>query len=337
MKKSILSGLVIFTVIFLSFTFLKDNSATNFLDSLSQNQKEKAMYPFDDLTKTKWHYLPSTMFQRAGISLAELNDSQTELFQELLQSSLSETGYQKANRIIDLENVLRALSGDTIMRDPGKYYIAFYGNPVKDSLWAWSFEGHHISLNFTVLNDTVAIAPRFFGANPAIIPSGPRKGEKTLENEEELGLQLINSLNQDQKSKAIFRESSPFEIATANSIEVNPLSPVGIKFNELNNDQQKTFLKLIDEYIKTIPEDLAKERMTNIQKEELGEIRFGWAGATIIGEGHYYRIQGKSFLIEFDNTQTNANHIHTVWRDFDGDFGKDLIKEHYMNSEHHKK
>ncbi|WP_296700436.1 DUF3500 domain-containing protein [Algoriphagus sp.] len=335
MKKLILASLVIFTIIFLSFSFFENNSAISFLDSMSQDQKDKTMFPFDDLTKTKWHYVPSSMFPRAGISLAELNDSQHNLFQKLLQSSLSETGFEKANRIIDLENVLREISGDTVMRDPGKYFIAFYGNPKKDSLWAWSFEGHHISLNFTILNNVQSIAPRFFGANPAIIPSGPRKGERTLENEEEFGFQLINSLNQEQKAKAIFQESSINEIVTRNSIDVNPLSPVGIRFDELNSNQQKVFLNLLDEYLNTMPKELASARLKNIQNEELGEIRFGWAGATQIGEGHYYRVQGKSFLIEFDNTQTNANHIHTVWRDFDGDFGKDLIKEHYMNSDHH--
>ncbi|SIN72332.1 DUF3500 domain-containing protein [Algoriphagus halophilus] len=335
MKKIVLVGLLIFSSIFLAFILLKDDPASKFLNSMSQDQKQKVLYSFDDETKTQWHYIPSSMFPRAGISLAELDITQKKLLHELLQSSLSETGYLKTIQIMDLENVLREMSGDSVMRDPDKFFVAFYGNPETDSLWSWSFEGHHISLNFTVLNNEQTIAPRFFGANPAVIPSGPRKGEKTLEKEEELGFQLVNSLDQEQKAIAIFQEAPINDIVTRNSIEVDPLSPEGIKFEVLNSSQKKVFLSLIDEYLSTMPEKLAMERMKNIQDEELGEIRFGWAGTTKSGEGHYYRIQGKSFLIEFDNTQTNANHIHTVWRDFNGDFGKDLIKEHYENSDHH--
>lgn len=335
MKKIVLVGLLIFSSIFLAFILFKDDPASNFFNSMSQDQKQKVLYSFEDETKTQWHYIPSSMFPRAGISLAELDVTQKKLLHKLLQSSLSETGYIKTKKIIDLENVLREMSGDSVMRDPDKFFVAFYGNPVTDSLWSWSFEGHHISLNFTVLNDEQSIAPRFFGANPAVIPSGPRKGERTLEKEEELGFQLVNSLDPEQKAIAIFQEAPINDIVTRNSIEVNPMSPEGIKFERLNSSQKKVFLSLIDEYLSTMPEKLAMERMKNIQDEELGEIRFGWAGATKSGEGHYYRIQGKSFLIEFDNTQTNANHIHTVWRDFNGDFGKDLIKEHYENSDHH--
>lgn len=335
MKKIVLVGLLIFSSIFLAFILFKDDPASKFFNSMSQDQKQKVLYSFEDETKTQWHYIPSSMFPRAGISLAELDVTQKKLLHELLQSSLSETGYIKTKKIIDLENVLREMSGDSVMRDPDKFFVAFYGNPVTDSLWSWSFEGHHISLNFTVLNDEQSIAPRFFGANPAVIPSGPRKGERTLEKEEELGFQLVNSLDPEQKAIAIFQEAPINDIVTRNSIEVNPMSPEGIKFERLNSSQKKVFLSLIDEYLSTMPEKLAMERMKNIQDEELGEIRFGWAGATKSGEGHYYRIQGKSFLIEFDNTQTNANHIHTVWRDFNGDFGKDLIKEHYENSDHH--
>lgn len=335
MKKSIAVTLIIFASLFLAFSFIQENPATKFLKSLTQDQREKAQLVFDDVSKTSWHYIPSTMWTRAGIKMDELSANQKELFHEFLQSSLSESGYIKTSKIMDLENVLREISGDSIMRDPGKYFIAIYGNPEKDSLWAWSFEGHHISLNFTILNNEQSVAPRFFGANPAVIPSGPRKGERTLAKEEDLGLELINSLNQEQKAIAIFQETIFNDIVSKNSIEVEPLAPVGIKFEDLGPSQQKSFLSIIDEYLSAMPEELAAQRIENIKGEELGELRFGWVGSTSLGKGHYYRIQGKSFLIEFDNTQNEANHIHTVWRDFDGDFGKDLIKEHYKTSDHH--
>lgn len=335
MKKFIAINLSIFASLFLAFTFIQDTPATQFLKSLTEDQREKAQLVFDDGSKSSWHYIPSTMFSRAGIKLAELSKNQKELFHEFLQSSLSETGYTKTTKIIDLENVLLEISGDSAMRDPEKYYIAIYGDPEKDSLWAWSFEGHHISLNFTVLKNVPSLAPRFLGASPATILSGPRKGERTLDKEEDLGLEMINSLNQEQQSVAIFQEKLFNDISTRNSPEVKRLAPVGIKFDQLNPSQKNTFLSIIDEYLSTMPEELAEKRMENIKGEELGELRFGWIGSTKLGEGHYYRVQGKSFLIEFDNTQSKANHIHTVWRDFDGDFGKDLIREHYKNSDHH--
>ncbi len=258
---------------------------------------------------------------------------QKQILFQLLHTSLSETGYAKTLQIMSLENVLAEMSGETFSHDPEKYYVAFYGNPAKDSLWAWSFQGHHLSLNFTILYGKMEIAPRFMGANPATVKSGKRKGERTLAAEEDLGLELINSIH--DKQKAIFSEQSPYDIVTRNAPEVDPLEPVGIKLEELSAANQELLLKLIHEYLATMPDELAKKRAENLEKEEMDEIRFGWAGATHSGEPHYYRIQGKTFLIEFDNSQNNANHIHSVWRDFDGDFGRDFIREHYENSNHH--
>ena len=320
---------------FMAFTILPNDPATNFLNSLNKTQREKAQLNFDDKSKKTWHFIPGSMFPRAGIKLNEINSSQKKLLNALLQAFLSETGYVKTKKIIDLENVLLEISGDSVMRNSENYFIAFYGNPEKDDLWAWSFEGHHISLNFTVLNDNIAIAPRFFGANPATILSGTRKGERTLKKEEDLGLQLINSLTSEQRKIAIFNQNPFFKIVTKNKTDIDPLNPVGIKFQEFNRNQQIDFLQLLDVYLSTMPVEQAQKRMKSIKNEEMDEIRFGWAGATTTGKGHYYRIQGKSFLIEFENIQNNANHIHSVWRDFDGDFGKDLIKEHYEKSNHH--
>lgn len=309
--------------------------ASKFLNSLNKEQFAKTQFRFASESKYVWHYLPAATFSRPGISLAELNKNQKELLFQLLQNSLSESGYAKTKQIISLEEVLAEISGNPDYRDPEKYYAAFYGNPAKDSLWAWSFQGHHISLNFTVLNGETSIAPRFLGANPAIVKEGSRKGERTLASEDDLGLNLINSCSAEQKRMAIFQHDSFFDIVTTNSAKVEPLQPVGIKMKELNDKQKIILLRLIDEYLATMPKDLATKRMENLKKEETTEIRFAWAGATKLGEGHYYRIQGLSFLIEFDNTQNQANHIHSVWRDFDGDFGRDLIREHYQSSEHH--
>lgn len=336
MKIILKLALLISASIFLSFNLFNEEPAVKFLNSLNQDQRSLAQLPFDDLSKSTWHFIPSSMWPRKGIELTELNNNQKRLVHILLQSSLSESGYKKTMKIMNLENVLLEITGDSIMRNPDKYSVAFYGNPEKDSLWSWSFEGHHLSLNFTILNGKTSIAPRFLGSSPATILSGPKKGERTLDKEEDLGFELINSLSADQKKIAIFQEKAFSGIVTVNSIEVGRLNPVGIKFEELNRDQQFIFFNLLDEYLSSTPTEQAERRMENIKNEEMGEIRFGWAGATVSGEGHYYRIQGKSFLIEFDNTQRNANHIHTVWRDFDGDFGRDLIRDHYEKSNHHK-
>jgi hypothetical protein len=308
----------------------------DFLKSLTQAQRNKTQMLFNDQSRILWHYLPSSMFPRAGIQLNELDSNQKAKLDELLKTFLSETGYNKTMKIIDLENILLEISGDSIRRNPEKYSVAFYGNPEKDPLWAFSFEGHHVSLNFTIHNGKVEIAPLFLGASPARILSGPREGERTLQKEEDLGFELINSLSEEQRKVALFQEKPFFDIVTGKSTEVKPLSPVGIMYGQLTKNQQLIFLKLLDEYLSTIPPKQAEKRSNNIKSQEINEVRFGWAGATALGKGHYYRIQGKSFLIEFDNVQDKSNHIHTVWRDFDGDFGRDIIKEHYKNSDHHK-
>lgn len=336
MKKIILFALTIA----LSMGFIglnKIDPTISFLESLNDEQLSKLIMPFDDMSRNTWHYLPGKMWPRTGLKMDELKDNQKVEFSQMLQSFLSKSGYEKSQEIIALENVLVELGGDPDFRDAGAYFIAFYGNPKTDSLWAWSFEGHHLSLNFTVSNGKLSTAPRFFGANPATIPEGSRKGERTLHIEEDLALDLINAFSEQQKEEAIFQSVPLSDIVTTNATEVGPLRPVGIEANKLNAEQKYLLRQLIKEYLSSIPKNLAMERESKINEDEFDAIRFGWAGALTKGQGRYYRIQGKSFLIEFDNTQNNANHIHTVWRDFDGDFGRDLIREHYLNSKHHSK
>jgi hypothetical protein len=332
--KNLTLGLLLLFLFVAAFTDINDSPVKKFLASLDAEQLEKAQLPFDDLSRETWHFLPGEMWPRAGIRLKDLTSKQKELAFALLYDHLSEAGYQKIMGIIDLENVLIEMGQDKNFRDPDKYFVAIYGDPSKDKLWAWSFEGHHLSLNFTISHKDVSMTPRFIGANPATIPIGKRKGQRPLKAEEDLAFELVNSLETNQRIKAIFSTRSYYEIVTSNSTEVGPLHPVGIKYAELNTDQQKHLISLINEYLSAMPTEIAKRRMLEIEKENVSEIRFGWAGATEYGKGHYYRIQGQSFLIEFDNTINNANHIHTVWRDFDGDFGKDIIKAHYMESSH---
>lgn len=311
------------------------SSITNFLNSLNKDQRNKTVLPFNDDSRESWHFFPASMLDKSGVSLAELNSSQKDFFHIMFKSHLSQSGYQKAMNIIELEDVLLELEGNSTMRDSEKYYITFYGDPNGNHVWGWTFEGHHLSLNFTFVGDHVSFAPRFMGASPATVMSGERKGQRVLAQEEDLGLELINSLNAEQKAKAIFRKAAFREIVTFVESTVKPLETVGISMQALDQKQQDLLWELIHEYISSMPDDLAKQRMEKLKSEQASNIHFGWAGATSKGKPHYYRIQGKTFLIEFDNVQNNANHIHSVWRDFNGDFGRDLIREHYQNSTHH--
>jgi len=314
--------------------FNNTDKALKFINALQPGQKAKTLFPFDELSRSEWSFLPVSMIPRKGILLRDLSAVQKENLNELLQAYLSKEGYTKAKNIIGLENVLRELENNNLNRDPELYALSFYGMPGKDSIWGWKFEGHHISLNFTIVKNRVAFAPFFFGANPAEVKEGTQKGFRALKNEEDDALLLVNMLSAKQREKAIFRLQSFMEIVTSNASEIAPLKPAGILVKDMNTDQQKQLNKLLGTYLSSLPPSLADMRKKKIALEDMNDLRFGWAGATETGKPHYYRIQGKTFLIEFDNTQNNANHIHTVWRDFNGDFGRDLLKEHYHNSKH---
>lgn len=335
MKRVYLVIILGFVGLVVAMQLLKPDPIKDLLNSFNPEQKAKAIFDLDDPKKEEWHFFPSTMFNREGLSIKEMNPSQKKLAHSVLKSLLSKSGYEKTVEIMELENVLRSFGQDTVMRDPEKYFISFYGDPMTDELWSMSFEGHHISLNFTISGEEVVASPRFFGANPAMIPEGPRKGERTLATEEDLGFDLINSMDSQQLEKAIFQEESFKDIVSGNLPEVNPMKPVGIKYSELNTDQQKQLIRIIDQYLSNMPGKLAIERRLKVMAEDLADLRFGWVGAKSLGVAHYYRIQAKTFLIEFDNSQNNANHIHTVWRDFEEDFGRDLIREHMARSHSH--
>ena len=236
---------------------------------------------------------------------------------------------------MSFEYILKEMEPNNPIRIPENYYAAIYGSPNKDSVWGWKFGGHHVSLNFTVVNGQLSFAPFFFGVNPAEVKDGPKKGMRLIKDEEDMGFELVNSFNVEQKQKALFQLKAFSEIVTTNSQQVAPLKPVGIFAKDMTSEQQLILNKLIIAYLSSMPSQIAKIRMRKITSEDMDVITFGWAGGTVRGIPHYYRIQGKTFLIEFDNTQNNANHIHTVWRDFNGDFGADLLKEHYHNSKHH--
>jgi hypothetical protein len=303
-----------------------------FLASLRPEQREKAVFDFADAERINWHFVPR---DRRGLPLKEMTGGQQELARGILQTGLSQRGYLKASTIIELELVLREMEQDPVRRDPELYYFSVFGTPSDDEPWGFRAEGHHLSLNFTIVNDTlIATAPAFFGANPAEVRGGNRQGLRVLAAEEDLARELVLSLDASQRSTAMIADATPRDIVTGNAARVEPLSPIGIRVSELRPEQYATLVRLLDEYLGRMAEPLAERRRAALERTDFAEVAFAWAGSLERGEAHYYRIQGPSFLVEYDNSQSNANHIHTVWRDFDGDFGRDLLREHYRAAPH---
>lgn len=309
--------------------------AESFINSLDSVQRGKAAFPMDEMSRYDWNYLPPTLIPRQGVCLKNLDDNQKNQIYNLLHSFLSDKGYEKTQEIMSNEYYLKELEPENINRIPENYYAAFYGNPERDSIWGWKFSGHHVALNFTTVNNQLAYTPFFFGIYPAEIKTGKNKGKRIMKDEEDLGFELINMLSDKQRSTSIFQLKAFSDIVTGSSIEVGPLEHAGIKAKDLTNPQKNLLNKIIACYLASMPSKIAEARIKRIATEDFGQITFGWAGGLRPGEAHYYRVQGKTFLIEFDNTQHKANHIHAVWRDFKGDFGTDLLKEHYKTSKHH--
>jgi hypothetical protein len=251
----------------------------------------------------------------------------------MLRVSLSEKGYSKANQIMANESILREVEGrkpDDTHRDPLNYYVTIFGTPSPDKPWGWRLEGHHLAINFTFdQKKLVSSTPTFWGSNPGIVLSGPLKGKQMLKVETDLGFELVNSLNQDQRKIAIFSETAPAEIITGNDRTAQKLEPAGLPYASMNADQQKLLSRLIEVFVQNYQPDFGSKLMEKITKAGMKNLSFTWAGSLKPGIGEYYRIQGPTFLIEYDNTQNNANHVHTVVRDLTSDFGDDILREHY--------
>jgi len=302
----------------------------NFLSALTPELKSRAQYSFDHAERFNWNFVP---IKRNGLTFYDFTDKQREAATVLLKSSLSEQGYKKAMAIVNLENILKVIekrAPESRERDPLNYHFTFFGDPAEGKPWAWRFEGHHVALNFTSIGgEIVSSTPSFFGSNPGIVKEGESKGLEVLKQETKLGFELINALNPEQRTTAIFSEKAPEEIISGNNRKAVPLTPDGISFKELNKQQQTLFLKLLDEYVKNYAFGFSKKLMEKIKNAGMDNLHFAWAGSLTPGVANYYRIQGPMLLIEYDNTQNNANHVHTTVRDLKDDFAEDILREHY--------
>jgi hypothetical protein len=306
-------------------------AAERFVQTLSETQRASALMAYDAPQRTDWHYIPKPT--RKGLQIKEMNDAQRRAALELLQSGLSATGYGKASKIMQLENILHELEksrADGPLRDPQRYFFTLFGQPQADSRWGLSIEGHHLSLNFVVdHNRVISSTPTFFGANPGALLAdyGPdfKKGLRVLAKEEELAFELLRSLTSEQRKTAVVAAKAPGDVRGAGAASP-PISPAaGLSAGEMSKEQVAILRALVEEYAHNLPADVAQERLAAIDKEGTSGIKFCWAGGDAPGVGHDYRIQGATFLIEFNNTQPDsagnlANHIHSVWHTLAGNF-----------------
>lgn len=306
------------------------DAAKAYLNALTPEQRARTSFSFDAEERMNWHFVP---IERKGVALREMTSAQKHLAEALLSAGLSQQGVIKAHTIMSLDQVLKDMEkGKGPERDPEKYYVSIFGAPSDQGTWGYRFEGHHISLNFTIVNGRIASSPNFFGANPAEVKEGPRAGLRALRCEEDTGRALIKSLTDAQRSTAIVDKTAYKDIITFDSRKA-ALSgqPNGLPFSKMTAKQRELLSDVVGCYASNLPPQIAEFRMDQYKKTQAG-LFFAWAGGIEKGDLHYYRVQTSAFLIEYDDTQNNANHIHSVWRDFDGDFGLDLLAQHYQAS-----
>lgn len=308
-------------------------AANSFINSLSSKQKTIALYPFESDERYAFHFFPIP--DRKGISFDQLTSEQLKAANALIETCLSEQTVKKTKDIIGLEVVLKSIENrkpEDHYRDPGKYFITLFGIPGEKTIWGWRLEGHHISFSFSVDKlQLVSGTPGFLGANPAIVRDGPLKGKQVLKDETNKGFALLHSFSNVQLKKAIVQTDAPADILTFNNRKANIENAQGISYAELTPIQQQHLLQMIDLYVHRYTKIFAENMLKEIQEAGLDKLQFAWAGKTEneIGKPHYYRIHGPTIIIEYDNTQNNGNHVHTVVRDLKRDFGGDLLLQHY--------
>lgn len=305
------------------------DAASRFLAALTPQQRQGATFPFDAAERQRWNFIPTEAFPRNGLLLKDMTAEQRTLAHALLRTGLSQRGYSTYTAIIQLEDVLRLIDSERFVRDPLLYRVSVFGTPGSQGAWGWRVEGHHVSLHFTVVNGVaVASTPSFAGTNPAEVRSGPEKGTRILGMQEDAGRALVTALDASQRASAVVAGVAPGEILTQNKLDIGPLAPAGIRATALTPPQREKLMAIVDAYAGLMAPEIAAERLSRLRAAGLDNLTFAWAGPLERGQKHYYRVQGPTFLIEFDNAQNDGNHVHSIWRDFNGDFGRDLLREH---------
>ena len=328
---------LLFSALEISAQNLSEKAET-FINSLSEELKAQTVFTLDDEERFNMNYVPLT---RKGARFHDFDETQKATAIDLLKSSLSEEGYRKSKEIRSLEAILRVIENDDDdkmpdgrpRRDPLNYHFSIFGSPSSGTPWGWRFEGHHLSLNFTSSDNKISSAtPIFFGTNPGVIKITGHKDKEVLKKETALSFKLVNSLSPDQLKKALFADVAPIEIITTTQRKVEGFEQKGIFYNDLTVDQKRMFHDLIDLYLNNYEKKFSEEYREKIEKAGIENLSFSWAGSLEPGIPNYWCIQGPVLLIEYDNTQTNANHVHTVVRDPTNDYGEDTLKKHYEES-----
>lgn len=301
------------------------NAAKTFLASLNNAEKKQAKFTFKNEERENWHFVPMV---RAGVRFGELKAHQQHLAFGLLGTGLSQKGLLTATQIMTLEQILADRGGDPEVRNTEKYYIAIFGEPSDQKTWGWRFEGHHLSLNFTVMENRVVGFPAFFGTNPAELKKGPLKGMRPLGEIEDAARNLAVTLKEHGNSP-VFSEKAVKEILSHQDRTAKAQEVQGVSSKKMTGEEVKQLLALIDQVAAFQRKDISADKLRKIYSLQRKNLHFAWAGSLERGQGHYFRIQGTDFLIEYANTQNDANHAHLVWRDLKNDFGRDVLKKHY--------
>jgi len=314
------------------------SAAMDFLTALNDQQRQAATLPFGDDRRYVWDYRPPESTPRNGLRLINMTAQQQQKALALLDIGLSTRGARQVRQIIDLEVPLleqEKLEGRVtpFVRHPEQYSVCVFGDPSARAPWAWHVGGHHVGLHFTVIDgDRIASVPLFFGANPAEVRHGPTAGQRTLREEEDLARALVTGLPSEQKRIAIVSPTAFPDIRTDRYRVANAFAPPrGLAWARMGGEHRQQLADLVRHYVERVNDELSGSYWRKVESE-LTATTFAWAGGEERGQGHYYTIKAPSFLIEYDNTQNEANHIHSVLRDITGDWGEDLLASHYAES-----
>ena len=308
------------------------DAAKAFVGSLNDQQRAKATFEYMDGERVFWYYPP---MNRHGLALREMEPAQRELAMAVLASGLTPESYEQAKLIIEHEDVLGPLEKEqgivTFVRDTSLYYFTIFGEPGGTAPWGWRFEGHHISIHFSIMGDKIiSTTPFFFGVNPAEVRKGSKTGLRILGVREDLAFDLMNSLDEEQAEESIICDAAPADIVTFNASKASLMTYEGLPVSKMNGAQKELLMALVSEYVNQVRSDLAEQKLASLKQTGLDHLYLAWAGPVSKDEPHYYRIHGGDFVVEFDNRQDGANHIHSVWRDVENDFAADVLREHLL-------
>lgn len=304
-------------------------AARAFLASLQPAQRRRASFAFGSAERTRWHWTVPASVPRNGLPLGEVGREQRRLALTLLRASTSPAGYRKALDIMALQGVLQRMdTGLSDPFDPDLYFVSIFGTPGSRA-WGWRLEGHHLSRHFTIVDGRLVVEPFFLGAWPTRAGSAFRsvaRGYRTMPREEDAAREIVLSLDGRLRRQVVFSAESLTDHLTQNAVRVRPLERVGVLTRDLPSAAQLRVDELVRTYLANHPPALARDARARIERAGgIGPTRFGWAGSTRRGVPHYYRLQGPTFVLEFDNSRNSGTHIHSVWRDFERDFGRHLL------------